>query len=85
MLLSWNSALFPLGCLDQARARSDEALAEARQLRQAFTLAMALGQFLLLFEARLGERDPSMLSTTLRLSEELVTLAAEHDFPQCGA
>ena len=84
MLLNWSSALFPLGYLDQARARSDDALAEARQLGQAFTLAMAL-YFSLLLNARIGERDALTLSTTLRRSEELVTLAAEQGFPQIEA
>jgi class 3 adenylate cyclase len=82
MLLSWSSALFPLGYLDQAQANSNEALAEARRLGQPFSLAIGGLGFLLFHNARVGERNTSTLSTTLQRSEELVTLATEQNFPQ---
>jgi predicted ATPase/class 3 adenylate cyclase len=82
MLLSWMSALFPLGYLDQAKASSSEALAEARRLGQPFSLAIGGLGFLLFHNARVGERDLSTLSSTLRHSEELIALTTEQDFPQ---
>ncbi|HYB06003.1 MAG TPA: adenylate cyclase, partial [Methyloceanibacter sp.] len=85
MLLSWMSVLFPLGYLDQAKASSSEALAEARRLGQPFSLAIGGLLFLLFHNARVGERDPSTLLTTLQHSEELIALATEQDFPQLVA
>jgi predicted ATPase/class 3 adenylate cyclase len=85
MLLSWMSALFPLGYLDQAKASSREALAEARRLGQPFSLAIGGLLFLLFHNARVGERDPSTLSSTLQHSDEVIALATEQDFPQLVA
>jgi predicted ATPase len=45
MVLSWTSVLFPLGYLDQAQAKSNEALAEARRLGQPFSLAIGGSAF----------------------------------------
>jgi class 3 adenylate cyclase/predicted ATPase len=65
--------LAQLGYLDQARARRDAAIVEARKLRHAFTLAFALG-FSLHIEEAASE------AVMLR-AEELLALATEHGFP----
>jgi len=65
--------LAELGYLDQARARRDAAIVEARKLRHAFTLAFALG-FSLHIEEAASE------AVMLR-AEELLALTTEHGFP----
>ena len=84
MLLNWHSMLFPLGYLDQARSRLAEALAQARRLEQAFTLAFTLF-FMLLLNIHIGGRDGPKLLATVRHSDELMGIAEEKDFPQFAA
>jgi predicted ATPase len=68
--LAW--LLVRLGYLDQARARREAAIAEARQLAHAFTLAFALG-------FGLFSEDVASQAVMLR-AEELVALSTEHGF-----
>jgi class 3 adenylate cyclase/predicted ATPase len=65
--------LAQLGYLDQARARQDAAIQEARRLAHAFTLAFALGWSLHIEEA-------ASEAVMLR-AEELLALTSEHGFP----
>jgi len=78
MLGNLSGALVPLGYLDQARARDDEALTDARRLAEPFTLAMALAPPAFL----LWCAPPAVY---LQRSEELATLAAEQHFPMSAA
>jgi len=64
--------LAQLGYLDQARARRDAAIVEARKLRHAFNLAFALGWSVFIEEAA---SEPVMLR-----AEELLALATKHGF-----
>jgi predicted ATPase len=74
VLLSHLAApLAQLGYLDQARARRDAAIVEARKLRHAFTLAFALGMCVFIEEA-------ASEAVMLR-AEELLALTTEHGFP----
>jgi predicted ATPase len=79
MLLYLSCTLFCLGYLDQARARRDEALAEARQLGQAYTLcyALAIGS--------VGDWVLNARNAMLQRADELVALAAEQRFSQLQA
>ena len=61
-----------LGYLDQARARREAAIAEARRLAHAFTLALALGYGLY------GVEDAS--EAAMPWAEELLALSTEHGF-----
>jgi class 3 adenylate cyclase len=74
MLATLAITLAFLGYIDQARSRLNEALLEARQLKHAQTLAVALS-----FASSIGWiiRSPELQ----RHAEELLTLSAEHDFP----
>jgi class 3 adenylate cyclase/tetratricopeptide (TPR) repeat protein len=64
--------LIPLGFLDQARARMNEALAEARRLGHAHTLAQVLTA---------ACREFSTPYETQRYAEEAMALSIEHGFP----
>jgi len=67
-------ALAHLGYIDQARSRLDEALSEARRLRHAHTLALAL--------AYANWIESITCSPELqRHAEELLALSSEHGFP----
>jgi class 3 adenylate cyclase/predicted ATPase len=78
-LMSLSCALGFLGHLDQARVRRDEALAEARKLSHAYTLALALTMGLHL------EHGVSSVHSLLQLAEETIVLSAEQGFPFCWA
>jgi class 3 adenylate cyclase/predicted ATPase len=78
-LLWLSKALARLGYLDQARMRREAALAEARQLSDAFSRAYAI--LFGLFTER-GERPAD---ARLLLAEELLDLSAEHGFPLLNA
>jgi class 3 adenylate cyclase/tetratricopeptide (TPR) repeat protein len=74
MLATLAITLAFLGYIDQARSRLNEALLEARRLKHAQTLAVALS-----FASFIGW---IICSPELqRHAEELLTLSAEHDFP----
>jgi class 3 adenylate cyclase/predicted ATPase len=75
--LSW--ALTFLGYLDQGRAKRDEALAEARQLSHAWTLALATSVALHF------DWCVDAAHALLQRSERLGALSAEQDFPFCWA
>jgi len=64
-----------LGDVDQARARADEALSEARSLDHPFTVAFVLSKVCAV-EAAAG-----LPHHALRHAEELVALSNEHGFP----
>lgn len=64
-----------LGHIDQARARADEALSEARSLDHPFTVAFVLSKVCAV-EAAAG-----LPYHTQRHAEELVALSNEHGFP----
>jgi predicted ATPase len=74
-LAGLSATLIRLGYLDQARVRRDEALAEARQLSHAFTLALALNS------SCVYERCVQAAPAALRDAEELVALTTEQGFP----
>ncbi|MFB9265631.1 AAA family ATPase [Bradyrhizobium erythrophlei] len=69
------STLALLGHIDQARARVDEALSEARRLDHPFTVAFVLSKVCAV-EAAAG-----LPHDTRRHAEELVDLSNEHGFP----
>jgi predicted ATPase len=73
-LVQLSRPLAVLGYLDQARARREAALAEARQLAHAHTVAFALGVGLWC------ERGERTAAARLLLAEELLALSAEHSF-----
>jgi class 3 adenylate cyclase/tetratricopeptide (TPR) repeat protein len=74
MLANLAVALAHLGYVDQARARLDEALSEARRLKRAHTLAAVLSCATWMdWIARSPERQ--------QRAEELLALATEHGFP----
>src|SRR5262249_46608572 len=68
-------ALAALGYVDQSRARREMALAEARRLGHAFTLAFALSYRLSFIDVR-----DSNVDARLVLTEELLALSREHGF-----
>jgi class 3 adenylate cyclase/predicted ATPase len=74
-LLHLSKTLACLGYLDQARARREAALVEARRLAHAYTLAVALLMGLY------TERGELTADARLPLAEELLALSAEHGFP----
>jgi predicted ATPase len=88
MLLGFLSqALLCLGYPDQARRQWEEAVMEARQLNQAYTLAVALGMACALEIATdmawVGRRNFS--SAAAPLADELAALSAEQEFPMLCA
>jgi predicted ATPase len=74
-LMHLSRTLAWLGYLDQARARRDAALVEARQLAHTFTLACALALGLA------GERGERTADARLPLADELLNFSEEHGFP----
>ena len=75
-LVHLSRSLASLGYLDQARARREAALIEARQLAHAFTLACTLGLGL----ATEIERGEGAAVTRLPVAEELLSFSSEHGF-----
>jgi hypothetical protein len=71
--LAWPLAC--LGYLHQARARREAAIAEARRLGHAFTLALALA-----FAAGWGFYGGEELQAEMLRAEELLALSTEHGF-----
>jgi predicted ATPase len=75
-MLSWlGFALANLGYIDQARSRLNEALVEARQLKQAYTLVHMFG---LSHSVAWLTRSPHEAQ---RHAEEVMALSNEHGFP----
>lgn len=88
MLLSFLAqALLCLGHPDQARERWEEAIAEARQLKHAYSLAVALcfASMLAVALAMVGEGAGGVRSTALPLVEEFTTLSSEQGFAMLHA
>jgi predicted ATPase/ABC-type transport system involved in cytochrome c biogenesis ATPase subunit len=88
MLLGFLSqTLFCLGYPDQARRRWEEALMEARQLNQAYTLAVALGMAcaleIAIDMASVNGRNPQSAATPI--ADELVSLSTDQEFPMLCA
>ena len=88
MLLGFLSqTLFCLGYPDQARGRWEEALMEARQLNQAYTLTVALGIAcaleIAIDMACVGGRNPQ--SAVQPIADELVSLSTDQEFPMLCA
>jgi predicted ATPase len=83
LLIFLSQALLCLGHPDQARGRWEEALAEARRLKHAFSLAMALVMACTLTVALAMVRagGPGVRPTAPPLVEELTSLSAEQGFP----
>jgi predicted ATPase len=78
MLAYLAATLANLGYLDQARARIDEALSEARRIGHARTLANVF-MYALRIRLVIGSRE------TPSDAEELLALASEHQFPLFAA
>jgi class 3 adenylate cyclase/predicted ATPase len=67
-LVVLSRTLFCLGCIDQARSTMQQALGEARQLSNPFTIAMTL------WGSLFGEFETDLASTLLDRAEEAVAL-----------
>jgi len=76
-LLLSSGSLNPLGHLDHARSRREQAIALARQRDHAFTLAVALATTL--GQHAVIQSDPASL---LLRADEVAALSAEHGFAQ---